>query len=162
MAISEGMNFIIQSQNIFIALLIPRWCFFFTYYKTGREPYPDIVPQNVIEQSEPADNEEQLDDDIMVELSSSESDHGTADETEHVAAAAMSPCQQFIEMLRKDEFGVNVELNETGRRLMDKQQERLGRSLDRLSADLYSKDTHFVLELIQNADDNDYDSSMLG
>lgn len=32
----------------------------------------------------------------------------------------------------------------------------LGRSLQRLSTDLYSKDTHFVLELIQNADDNTY------
>lgn len=41
------------------------------------------------------------------------------------------------------------------------QQERLGRSLDRLSKDLYSKDTHFVLELIQNADDNSYDDSLL-
>jgi hypothetical protein len=40
------------------------------------------------------------------------------------------------------------------------QDERLGRSLDRLSKDLYSKDTHFVLELIQNADDNDYPESM--
>jgi hypothetical protein len=38
--------------------------------------------------------------------------------------------------------------------------EPLGRSLDRLSKDLYSKDTHFVLELIQNADDNDYPESM--
>ncbi len=28
-------------------------------------------------------------------------------------------------------------------------QDRLGRSLDRLSTELYSKDTHFVLELIQ-------------
>lgn len=32
---------------------------------------------------------------------------------------------------------------------MQVQQERLGRSLDRLSTELYSKDTHFVLELIQ-------------
>ena len=34
--------------------------------------------------------------------------------------------------------------------------ELLGRSLDRLSKELYSKETHFVLELIQNADDNEY------
>lgn len=34
---------------------------------------------------------------------------------------------------------------------MQIQQERLGRSLDRLSTELYSKDTHFVLELIQVA-----------
>lgn len=33
--------------------------------------------------------------------------------------------------------------------LMAVHQERLGRSLDRLSTELYSKDAHFVLELIQ-------------
>ena len=56
---------------------------------------------------------------------------------------------------------MDVKLNEDGEKLMLKQQERLGRSLDRLSRDLYSKDTHFVLELIQNADDNDYPQDML-
>ena len=55
---------------------------------------------------------------------------------------------------------MSVVLSEDGQRLMQKQQERLGRSLDRLSRDLYSKDTHFVLELIQNADDNDYPQEM--
>ena len=37
-----------------------------------------------------------------------------------------------------------------------KQREREGRGIKRLSLELYSKDTHFVLELIQNADDNTY------
>lgn len=72
----------------------------------------------------------------------------------------VSQSRKFVELLRHEEFGVNVELSEDGRRLMNKQQERLGRSLERLSSDLYSKDTHFVLELIQNADDNDYHASM--
>uniref|UniRef100_A0A3P9IA30 Wu:fj29h11 n=1 Tax=Oryzias latipes TaxID=8090 RepID=A0A3P9IA30_ORYLA len=58
----------------------------------------------------------------------------------------------------KSEFGIGVELSAEGRRLMEVQQERLGRGLDRLSTELYSKDTHFVLELIQNADDNSYSS----
>uniref|UniRef100_A0A3B4B300 HTH OST-type domain-containing protein n=1 Tax=Periophthalmus magnuspinnatus TaxID=409849 RepID=A0A3B4B300_9GOBI len=57
---------------------------------------------------------------------------------------------------RKSEFGVGVELTPEGQKLMMVHQERLGRSLDRLSTELYSKDTHFVLELIQNADDNTY------
>lgn len=52
---------------------------------------------------------------------------------------------------RKSEFGVGVELNAEGQRLMQVHQDRLGRSLDRLSTELYSKDTHFVLELIQVA-----------
>lgn len=52
---------------------------------------------------------------------------------------------------RKHEFGIGVELNAESQKLMQVQQERLGRSLDRLSTELYSKDTHFVLELIQVA-----------
>lgn len=36
-----------------------------------------------------------------------------------------------------------------GQKLIEKNQDRLGRSLERLSTELYSKDTHFVLELIQ-------------
>ncbi|XP_077085850.1 uncharacterized protein LOC143737933 [Siphateles boraxobius] len=62
----------------------------------------------------------------------------------------------IVEDIRKAEFGIGVELNEEGQNLMRKQQARLGRSLERLSTELYSKDTHFVLELIQNADDNSY------
>ena len=72
-----------------------------------------------------------------------------------------NPCWAVVEQIRRDEFGIGVALGEDGERLMRKQQERLGRSLDRLSRDLYSKDTHFVLELIQNADDNDYPPEML-
>ena len=68
---------------------------------------------------------------------------------------------QIVEKIRREEFGVNVQLSEDGQKLMVKQQERLGRSLDRLSKDLYSKDTHFVLELIQNADDNNYSNEQL-
>lgn len=42
-----------------------------------------------------------------------------------------------------------MELTAEGQKLMQVHQDRLGRSLDRLSTELYSKDTHFVLELIQ-------------
>uniref|UniRef100_M3ZT74 Wu:fj29h11 n=1 Tax=Xiphophorus maculatus TaxID=8083 RepID=M3ZT74_XIPMA len=71
---------------------------------------------------------------------------------------AFCPQKNIIEDIRKSEFGIGVELNAEGQKLMQVHQERLGRSLDRLSTELYSKDTHFVLELIQNADDNSYPS----
>lgn len=58
---------------------------------------------------------------------------------------AEKTCRGIVEQIRREEFGIGVELNEDGQRLMRVQQERLGRSLDRLSKDLYSKDTHFVL-----------------
>ncbi|XP_032358201.1 protein NO VEIN isoform X1 [Etheostoma spectabile] len=81
------------------------------------------------------------------------------------AASCQSPttlCLQkaIIEDIRKNEFGIGVELTAKGQKLMQVQQDRLGRSLDRLSTELYSKDTHFVLELIQNADDNSYPSGV--
>ncbi|KAJ8413728.1 hypothetical protein AAFF_G00082350 [Aldrovandia affinis] len=72
------------------------------------------------------------------------------------AEERLSEHRAIIDDIRKSEFGIGVELNEEGQKLMRVHQERLGRSLDRLSAELYSKDTHFVLELIQNADDNSY------
>ncbi|XP_067914661.1 uncharacterized protein wu:fj29h11 isoform X3 [Heterodontus francisci] len=68
-------------------------------------------------------------------------------------------CRMIIENIRKNEFGIGIELNDEGKKLMEVHQNRLGRSLERLSAELYSKDTHFVLELIQNADDNSYPPS---
>ncbi|XP_053367661.1 uncharacterized protein wu:fj29h11 isoform X2 [Clarias gariepinus] len=78
-----------------------------------------------------------------------------ADENEPVSEE-LSQQRAIVEDIRKNEFGIGVELNEAGQNLMKKQQARLGRSLERLSTELYSKDTHFVLELIQNADDNSY------
>uniref|UniRef100_UPI00358DDEA2 uncharacterized protein n=1 Tax=Myxine glutinosa TaxID=7769 RepID=UPI00358DDEA2 len=65
-------------------------------------------------------------------------------------------CQTIIDRIRRKEFGIGIELDEAGQELMQVQQQRLGRSLDRLSLELYSKATHFVLELVQNADDNHY------
>ncbi|XP_055892730.1 uncharacterized protein LOC106068793 isoform X2 [Biomphalaria glabrata] len=69
-------------------------------------------------------------------------------------------CRLVVDDIRREEFGVGIKLDETGQKLMQKQQERQGRSLQRLSKDLYSKETHFVLELIQNADDNSYNDDV--
>ncbi|KAI2658823.1 Protein NO VEIN [Labeo rohita] len=80
----------------------------------------------------------------------------TADQPDEEVNDELDQHKAIIEDIRKTEFGIGVELNEEGQNLMKKQQARLGRSLERLSTELYSKDTHFVLELIQNADDNGY------
>ena len=45
----------------------------------------------------------------------------------------VDPHEALIEEIRKEEFGINVQLSEDGQKLMTKQKERLGRSLDRLS-----------------------------
>lgn len=65
-------------------------------------------------------------------------------------------CRDIVESIRHDNFGIGVELDEQQRQVAEKQREREGRGLQRLSSELYTKDTHFVLELIQNADDNSY------
>lgn len=69
---------------------------------------------------------------------------------------SVSDCKKVVDSIRKEEFGIGMELEDEAQRLMTRHQERIGRSLKRLSEELYSKDTHFVLELIQNADDNEY------
>uniref|UniRef100_A0A3B1JM69 Wu:fj29h11 n=1 Tax=Astyanax mexicanus TaxID=7994 RepID=A0A3B1JM69_ASTMX len=97
-----------------------------------------------------AESKEEDDKDEAVEESSEEQ----SEESE--ATERISQQRAVVEDIRKSEFGIGVELNEEGQNLMKKHQARTGRSLERLSTELYSKDTHFVLELIQNADDNSY------
>ena len=65
-------------------------------------------------------------------------------------------CMAIVEAIRREEFGIGVELDAASSLLRHRQNERIGRALQRLSQELYSKDTHFVLELVQNADDNSY------
>ncbi|KAI3365403.1 hypothetical protein L3Q82_010485 [Scortum barcoo] len=86
------------------------------------------------------------------------SDSEEKDATNCQSETTLDLRKALIEDIRKTEFGIGVELSAEGQKLMQVHQDRLGRSLDRLSTELYSKDTHFVLELIQNADDNSYPS----
>ena len=60
-----------------------------------------------------------------------------------------------IENIRRG-FGVNSGLDSSGQFIVDNLQGMVARSLEKLSVDLFSDQGHFVLELIQNADDNHY------
>jgi hypothetical protein len=62
----------------------------------------------------------------------------------------------LIEDIRQFDFGVGNETSEKDRRIQTSLSEKLNRTLQLLAVDLYTKETHFVLELIQNADDNAY------
>ena len=62
----------------------------------------------------------------------------------------------LIEQIRREKFGIGLNLSIEGQSLTDQLKSLIGRSLERLSKELYNTDMHFVLELIQNADDNDY------
>lgn len=68
----------------------------------------------------------------------------------------------MIEQIRREDFGIGMELGEKESKLVQRQREREGRGLHRLSTELYTRDTHFVLELVQNADDNSYQCTGTG
>ena len=68
----------------------------------------------------------------------------------------MFGAKDVIDEIRRTEFLLDVELPPdalTGARNV---RAKLHRALRLLSEELYSRDTHFVLELVQNADDNHY------
>jgi hypothetical protein len=74
-----------------------------------------------------------------------------------VRAENVGSPEAVIDDIRTGEFLLDVEGESAKvRRGARSLQEKLNRALKQLSEDLYSKQTHFVLELIQNADDNDY------
>lgn len=62
---------------------------------------------------------------------------------------------EHIQSIRK-RYGIGLELNEQTKSVTESLKGVIGRSLESLSNELYNKDMHFVLELIQNADDNSY------
>jgi hypothetical protein len=72
-----------------------------------------------------------------------------------------STCRAFIETLRREQFGIGLKLTPETSSIFLAQQKRLERALKRLSDELYSESTHFVLELLQNADDNNYASNII-
>eukprot|EP01012_Entosiphon_sulcatum_P018372 TRINITY_DN23117_c0_g1_i1.p1 TRINITY_DN23117_c0_g1~~TRINITY_DN23117_c0_g1_i1.p1 ORF type:complete len:2428 (+),score=322.55 TRINITY_DN23117_c0_g1_i1:1168-8451(+) len=69
-------------------------------------------------------------------------------------------CHATVERIRTERFAVGLDLGAAGDTIR-LSQEMLGRALQTVSNELYSSDTHFVLELIQNADDNTYPPGIL-
>ncbi|XVE81297.1 hypothetical protein DITRI_Ditri15bG0052600 [Diplodiscus trichospermus] len=65
-----------------------------------------------------------------------------------------------IESIRRDEFGLDPNHSDVESSMLKKQHARLGRALHCLSQELYSQDSHFLLELVQNADDNVYSENV--
>ncbi|XP_004292523.1 PREDICTED: uncharacterized protein LOC101312697 [Fragaria vesca subsp. vesca] len=63
---------------------------------------------------------------------------------------------EVIESIRRDEFGLDSSQTTSESIMLKKHHARLGRALHCLSQELYSQDSHFLLELVQNADDNTY------
>lgn len=73
------------------------------------------------------------------------------------------PAHVAFEHIKKirEGFGVDSSLDAAGQSIVNNLQGMIERSLEKLSNDLFSEQAHFVLELIQNADDNQYTSDLL-
>lgn len=54
-----------------------------------------------------------------------------------------------IKSIRRDEFGLDSSLSDIDSCMLKKQHARLGRALHCLSQELYSQDSHFILELVR-------------
>ncbi|KAJ8547079.1 hypothetical protein K7X08_010665 [Anisodus acutangulus] len=67
-----------------------------------------------------------------------------------------SSAAEVIEFIQQEEFGLQPDRPLVENAILNKQHARLGRALHCLSQELYSQDSHFILELVQNADDNIY------
>ncbi|GKF64839.1 hypothetical protein Tco_0188287, partial [Tanacetum coccineum] len=65
--------------------------------------------------------------------------------------------EKIIERIRREEFGLGSDISATEKdSILKKQHSRLGVALHPLSQELYSQDSHFLLELVRNADENMY------
>lgn len=61
-----------------------------------------------------------------------------------------------IGQIRREKFGIGLTLSNETEHFTNQLKSLIGRSLEHLSKELYNTDMHFILELIQNADDNHY------
>jgi hypothetical protein len=64
--------------------------------------------------------------------------------------------REIVEQIRRFEFGIGASLEGDGLVVVNNMVRRYQSLLATVSEDLNSKDSHFILELIQNADDNRY------
>lgn len=64
---------------------------------------------------------------------------------------SIGDAEMIIESIRREEFGLDSNRPETENSMLMKQHERLGRALQCLSQELYSQDSHFVLELVSKS-----------
>ncbi len=67
----------------------------------------------------------------------------------------MTPKEHILK-IRQEYTGENSTINSDGEAVIQKLTKALTKTLSELAKNIYKKDSHFVMELIQNADDNNY------
>lgn len=78
----------------------------------------------------------------------------------HTQTTLSTSPRDVIEHVRRYEFGLGASLEGDGRIVVDNMVRRYRNLLATIAEDLNSKDSHFILELVQNADDNHYDENV--
>ena len=101
--------------------------------------------------------------DTLDAFASTMSPIGSATSAAHAPATSALPdvaaCRAAIAAIRRDEFGLASDKGvDDSDPILRKQHARLSRALEMISKELYSLDSHALLELLQNADDNRYDA----
>lgn len=69
--------------------------------------------------------------------------------------------KQVIEDIRRSQYGIGLPADSASTPVIGNMRSKLDRALKLLSQDLYAKDIHFVLELLQNAEDNSYEPGVV-
>lgn len=84
--------------------------------------------------------------------------HQTDYEVMSIASNAedLTSPRDVIEHIRRYEFGIGAQLVGDGREVVDRLVRKYRSLLETVAKDLNSKESHFLLELVQNADDNHY------
>lgn len=73
----------------------------------------------------------------------------------------MQDPKEHILSIRKKYTGENTTINSDGERVVEHLTQMLTRTISELSKNIYKKDSHFIMELIQNADDNEYKEGVI-
>ena len=129
--------------------------------KERRVQLPRMIIFDEAEVSEQVVAEKRIDEKPVTVSSFSETSNIVDDfvsKVEETKPEVNETCKQHIDKIRRETFGADLVSNDENKLVIDKLKGVIGRSLERLSKDLYNEDIHFVLELIQNADDNQYES----
>ena len=80
-----------------------------------------------------------------------------------VTTVSKEEAERVIQSIR-EAHGMDLDesqMDENTLKMRQNNHNTIGNALEKLSTELYSKDTHFVLELIQNADDNEYEKGVV-
>ena len=88
--------------------------------------------------------------------SSAPSEPGMADELPATADDEPSCAEVCTRIARKFGCGIDAGLDDAGREALAQLRGVTTRSIQRLAAELYGGNAHFLLEIVQNADDNRY------